>query len=110
MANTQTHLPDDITVLTAPAAAHLNQRQQLDYTNHRETLLKWLLHLGKDPQNATGYSKSTVKCDAYRIDQFYRWVWEKEDGYTTAVTHIHADDYVDHLAYGDAATPTTRNA
>lgn len=55
------NLPDDIPVLTDPAARRLNQRQQLDYTNHRETLLQWLLHLGKDPRNATGYSKSTVK-------------------------------------------------
>lgn len=101
MANT--NLPDDIPVLTEPAAQRLNQRQQLDYRNHRETVLQWLLHLGKDPRNATGYSASTVKRDAYRIDQFYRWVWEQEDGYTTAVTHRHADAYVDDLAYGDAS-------
>jgi integrase len=100
MANT---LPDAIPVLTEPAAQRLNQRQQLDYSNHRKTLLQWLLHLGKEPDHATGYSESTVKRDAYRLDQFYRWVWDQEDRYTTSITHDHADAYVDHLAYGDGS-------
>ena len=95
MANT---LPDDIPALTQPAAQRLNQRQQLDYSNYRKTMLLWLLHLGKDPDHATGYSKSTVKRDAYRLNQFYRWVWEQEDRYTTSITHDHADAYVDYLA------------
>lgn len=90
MANTT--LPDEITVLTSPAAKRLHQRQQLDYTNHRETLLRWPLHLGKAPANAVGYSASTVRRDAYRIDQFYRWVWDQEDGYTTAITHERDDE------------------
>lgn len=102
MANT--NLPDDIPVLTEPAAQRLNQRQQLDYRNHRETLLQWLLHLGKDPRNATGYSTSTVKRDAYRIDQFYRWVWEQEDGYTTAVTQKQrvCKNLIDYIRASDA--------
>ena len=104
MTNTPTPtLPAEIPVLTQPATDRLNQRQQLDYRNHRETILQWLFHLGKDPANATGYSASTVKRDAYRIDQFYRWVWDQEDGYTTAITHDHADQYIDHLAYGDTS-------
>jgi len=32
------------------------------------------------------------------MDQFYRWVWDQEDGYTTNLTHDHADNYLRHLA------------
>lgn len=73
MANDST-LPDDIPLVTEPAQRVLNQRQQLDYETHRKHLLNWLLHLGKHPDNAEGYATSTVKRDAYRLDQFYRWV------------------------------------
>jgi site-specific recombinase XerD len=95
------NLPDDIKLVLGPAEKRLNQRQLLDYETHREDYLEWLYHLGKSPEQAQGYSQSTVKRDAYRVDQFYRWIWSQEDGYTTSVTHTHADDYIDHLAYGD---------
>lgn len=32
------------------------------------------------------------------MDQFYRWVWDEYDGYTTDVTHDHADAYLRNLA------------
>ena len=32
------------------------------------------------------------------MDQFYRWVWEQEDGYTSSLTHEHADEYLRNLA------------
>ena len=41
MANTSL---DDVPALTQPAAQQLNQRQQLDYTNYRKTMLLWLLY------------------------------------------------------------------
>lgn len=95
--------PDKLKLVPAPTERRLNQRQLLECETHRETYLTWLYHLGKDPQNADGYSRSTVTRDAYRIDQFYRWVWDQHGGYTTAITHEHANDYVDHLAYGDGS-------
>ncbi|SNR71382.1 Phage integrase family protein [Halorubrum vacuolatum] len=57
-----------------------------------------MLTFGKDPEKADGYAKSTVKNRAARMDQFYRWVWEQEDGYTSNLTHEHADGYLRHLA------------
>ncbi|MFC4359297.1 tyrosine-type recombinase/integrase [Halobium salinum] len=95
------NLPEDIKLVPKPAEKQLNQRQLLDYETHRETYLEWLYHLGKNPDQAEGYSQSTVKRDAYRLDQFYRWVWSQEDGYTTSITHTHAGNYIDHLAYGE---------
>ena len=78
------NLPDDIKLVPGPAEKRLNQRQLLDYETHREDYLEWLYHLGKSPEQAQGYSQSTVKRDAYRVDQFYRWIWSQEDGYATS--------------------------
>lgn len=58
------------------------------------------MRLGKEPDRATGFSKDTVVRTAYRIDQFYRWVWEVQ-GYTTNIDHGEADSYVRHIASSD---------
>lgn len=91
----------DINVVPDTTAKRLTERQLLDYRNHREDLLEWLLVFGKDPETADGYARTTVKTRAYRMDQFYRWVWDEYDGYTTDVTHDHADAYLRHLATQD---------
>lgn len=89
---------EGITVVTEPTAELLNERQQIDYRNQREQCLEWLLVFGKDPEKADGYARTTVSYRAHRMDQFYRWVWDREDGYTTNVTHDHADAYLNWLA------------
>jgi len=89
---------DGIKLVTEPSEKLLNERQYIDYRSEREQCLDWLLTFGKDPETADGYAKTTVSSRASRIDQFYRWVWEYEDGYTTNLTHEHADEYLRHLA------------
>ena len=90
---------EGITVLTEPAAELLNERQQIDYRQHREQCLEWLVTFGKDPQTVDGYARTTVKARAHRMDQFYRFVWQElVDGYTANVTHEHADAWLKHLA------------
>jgi integrase len=42
-----------------------------------------------------------VRQRAYKLDQFYRWVWQEEDGYTLRVTTEHADGYTEALVYGE---------
>jgi len=91
---------EGITVVPEPSAELLNERQQIDYRNQREQCLEWLLVFGKDPKKAEGYARTTVKNRAHRMDQFYRWVWD-QDGYTTNVTHDHADAYLTWLAKQD---------
>jgi site-specific recombinase XerD len=56
---------------------------------------------GKAPDEGEGYAESTVYQRAYRIDRFYRWVWDYVDAYTTAVTPTQADAYCRHLATTD---------
>lgn len=89
---------DGIKLVPEPSEELLNERQYLDYRSEREHSLEWLLNFGKKPKEAEGYATTTVKNRASRIDQFYRWVWEQEEGYTTNLTHEHADGYLKHLA------------
>jgi hypothetical protein len=103
---------EGITVVPEPSAELLNERQQIDYRNQREQCLEWLLVFGKDPKKAEGYARTTVKNRAHRMDQFYRWVWD-QDGYTTNVTHDHADSYLRWLAkqeYSNAHKDNCRKA
>jgi len=92
---------EDIVVITEKTEEILNQRQLVDYRDYRERLIKWVLHLGKNPEKAEGYAWDTTRQRCYRIDQFYRWVWEKEDGYTIKATPSHAEEYTKELAYSD---------
>jgi len=97
-ADEATNPLDDISVVPEPSAEVLNERQQIDYRSQREQCLDWLLVFGKDPKQADGYAHTTVKGRSHRMDQFYRWVWSEENGYTSNVTHEHADAYLRDLA------------
>ena len=100
---------EEVTLVPNPSEKLLNERQLLDYRSEREQCLDWLLTFGKDPKTADGYATTTVKNRAYRMDQFYRWVWGQEDGYTSNITHDHADAYLRHLA-GQETTNSHKNA
>jgi hypothetical protein len=86
---------DDITLVPNNTEELLNERQYLDYRSEREHCLDWLVTFGKEPEKAGRYAKTTVSNRAYRMDQFYRWVRTQEDGYTTGLTHDHANDICD---------------
>jgi site-specific recombinase XerD len=60
-----------------------------------------MLELGKDPGQAEGYSQSTTKQRSYRLDRFYRWLWDGENGYTLNVTVEDADEYMQELAVAE---------
>jgi integrase len=93
---------DGIVLATEDAERFLNQRQLLDYKEHRKKLIRWMLNLGKEPEKAEGYAWDTARQRAYKLDQFYRWVWqEQEDGYTLNITTEHADQYTQALVYGE---------
>lgn len=90
---------DEVKLVPEPSEELLNERQFIDYRTEREKCLDWLLTFGKKPKKAEGYATATVENRASRMDQFYRWVWQEEDGYTSALTHDHADGYLRHLAH-----------
>lgn len=100
---------EGMTVVTEPSEERLNQRQLVDYRAQREDCLEWLVTFGKDPEKADGYAASTVSARAYRMDLFYRRVWDQEGRYTADVTHEHADGWLTHLARQDQSNAHKSN-
>jgi len=82
-----------IPLITKPAEKHLNQRQIIDYGEERRDLIKWSLQLGKDPERGEGYAQTTFRSHSYRIDQFYRWIWNENGGYKTDIRPEDAENY-----------------
>lgn len=100
---------DGITVVPEPSADRLNQRQLLDYRTTRKNCLSWLLVFGIKPKKGEGYAFETVKPRAHRMDAFYRFVWDLTGGYTTDVTHEHADAWMRELAQQDTSNAHKAN-
>lgn len=100
---------EGIIVVPEPSRETLSNRQQVDYADHREELIEWLLVFGKKPAQAEGYAIATTKNTAERLDAFYRWVWGENGGYTTAITHGHADDYMKALARKEESNYSRNN-
>jgi len=94
---------DNIELLPEPSKIRLNDPQQVDYELHREELLTWALERGKDPDTKDGYSFETVRTRAHRLDEFYRWVWERDGEYTTHMTPEDATGYLRHLANSESS-------
>lgn len=95
---------EGVTLVPHQSRQYCNQRQFIDYQEHRERFIRWLRNLGKDPEHAKGYAHATVRRRACDCDVFYRWVWNEQDGgYTLDVSHDHADDYCRDLALGDTS-------
>ena len=93
-----------IRLVTKPAENYLSERQLIDYREHRERLIGWMVNIGKDPDHGEGYAYDTANGRAYRLDKFYRFVWKEQEGrYTTEITHDHADAYMRELAYGETS-------
>lgn len=51
---------DEVKLVPKPSKEQLNERQLVDYEQHRTEMIQWMLHLGKDPEKAEGYAVSTI--------------------------------------------------
>jgi len=90
-----------IVPVTDEAREYLNPCQEITYKEHRTELAKWVLHKGKNPSKAEGYSESAAKSRMNKLDLVYRWVWEQEQRYVQDITTDHADHWMDWLARQD---------
>ena len=98
-------------VVSQPAEDHLNERQAIDYREHRKSLIKWALNVGKKPEKGEGYAQTTIENRAYLLDQFYRWIWsERNGGYTTEITTDDADAYMEKVAFSNFSSSSKSNA
>jgi len=91
---------DGVPIVNQPTREELDKRQLVDYKEYKRKCINWLPHIGKNPERATGYARSTVRSTSQKVDLFYRWVWN-EDGYTLQVSSRHADGYLRSLVYSD---------
>jgi integrase len=101
MASTDSnHRLADLPITTEKAAAQLDDKQQLLYEDHRKKLARWALTMGKNPARADGYARETVKMRLYRLDKFYRFIWDAH-GFTLDASPDYADDWMRELAKTD---------
>jgi len=96
----------NIKIVPSANRERLSEKQIVDYHSYRESFLKWLLHLGKNPEKAIGYSPYTVYETGYRAAAFDRWVWEQEGKYRLPPDTDDADEYMQEVAYSDNAQST----
>ena len=89
----------DVALVPEANEQYLNSKQRIDYENHRQSFIEWLLAFGKDPDAVEGYTEDTVYRTAYRCGKFDRFAWE--DGYVVPLTHNHADAYMKELAVSE---------
>jgi len=94
---------EELPITTNKSENRLTSQQHQAYKQHREECLAWLLIEGQHPIGAEGYSYHTVYRFAYRHDKFYRWVWEQEGKYTIDITHDHAHNWIEKIAYSDTS-------
>jgi len=62
-----------------------------DYHDFKKEVLSWLATYGKNPEKGEGLAESTLQSTHYKLEIVFRWLWEDEDAYTTALTPDHAD-------------------
>lgn len=75
----------------------LNDRQLVDFQDHRQKFVEWMRENGKDPERHDGLADRTIKNYEYRLNAFYEWLWTQNGGYTKALTTKLADEYVRQL-------------
>lgn len=88
---------DETWLATSKSESQLNPRELEMYREHRRQLLTWMLNKGQAPKANVGYAEGTVQNRSYRLDRFYRWVWDVEDGYTENITPSHANAFMKYL-------------
>jgi integrase len=94
---------ENIKLVTEPAETRLNPREEIAYREHRRQIAEWMVSVGKQPDRAEGFSLTTVRARMYRLDKFYRFVWNESGGFTTRITTGHADAWMQQLANSDYA-------
>ncbi|MFB6227629.1 MAG: tyrosine-type recombinase/integrase [Halobacteriales archaeon] len=88
---------DENWLTTAKSEQRLNPRELEVYREHRRNVLTWMLNKGQNPDVNIGYAEETVENRGYRLDMFYRWVWDVENRYTDNITKSHANAFMKYL-------------
>lgn len=92
---------DSIIIVSTPTEEQLNERQQVDYRDYKKRFVQWLENEGKNPGRVEGYAPSSVQQTSYKVDQFYRWLWDARAKYTKEVSPDDADEFMRDMIYSD---------
>lgn len=95
-----------LVLLSDEARQYLDPREEIAYKEFRLEIAKWLLNLGENPAKAEGYSHSHAKSTMYRLDLFYRYIWDQKQRFIQTLTPEHADSWMRHLAKRDLKEST----
>ncbi|GAB3321886.1 tyrosine-type recombinase/integrase [Haloplanus salinarum] len=68
-----------------------------DYRDFKQTFLEWLLIEGRDTYKREGYADATVRTTHYKVEEAYRWLWEREESYTKEFTPDDATELIEFL-------------
>jgi integrase len=74
-----------------------------EYKEERIKFIDWAIKEGKNPEKKMGYAESTMEPRSYRVDRFYRFVWEFEGEFTTDLKLRHAKKYVELISQADSS-------
>ena len=98
---------EGIPLVTQKAREYLNPRQEVDYRELRRNLAQFLLNKAKHPDKMNGYSESVSTTTMNRLDLLFRFVWEKEQRYTTKIDVSHANSWCKDIAKRDDLSEST---
>lgn len=78
---------------------HLNTRQAVDYDCLISEFHDWMRTDGKEGKhgNRVSLAEDTVLNYLNRLDQIFRFIWQRVGGYTSEISKAHADAFVDLL-------------
>ena len=66
-----------------------------DYHEFKQDFLKWLLTEGKNTYKQQGYADATVRTTHYKVEEAYRWLWERDGSYTKELTPEDATELIE---------------
>lgn len=68
-----------------------------DYREFKEDFIEWLLIEGRNTYKRQGYSDATVRTTHYKVEEAYRWLWDRDDAYTKEFTPEDATELIEFL-------------
>jgi len=97
------NMADDRHIRIVPESPEerLTDKQFVDYHEYRKNLLSYLLQMGKNREQAQGYSAYTIYADNYRMVAFDEWVWDRADEYKIPPTQDDASAHLQEIALTD---------
>lgn len=87
----------------------ISLRHVQDYLDWKTDYIGWFFHVGKNPNDGTGYSPNTAEQISMKTDQIMRYFWKVEGSYTTSLDQDDADTLMKAVERGDWGNANVSN-